>query len=190
MRPEIFWIDAALPGRIAIMPRPRAGDWLAEEVAGWRAEGVDLVVSLLEPREVAELGLGDEAGLCGAHGIAFTTFPIADRGVPASVRRTGEIVRSLAAMIEAGQRVAVHCRAGIGRSSLIAACVLVRLGHDPDAAFGMIARARHMAVPDTEEQRAWVTLFAAAVIDSRAYPTGKRQTASMLWPSGSRTKAP
>jgi hypothetical protein len=66
MRPEIFWIDAALPGRIAIMPRPRAGDWLADEVAGWRAEGVDLVVSLLEPHEVAELGLGDEADLCGA----------------------------------------------------------------------------------------------------------------------------
>lgn len=57
MRPEIFWIDASLPGRIAIMPRPRAGDWLADEVAGWRAEGVDVVVSLLEPHEVAGFGL-------------------------------------------------------------------------------------------------------------------------------------
>src|SRR5262252_577573 len=28
MRPDVFWIHAPLVGRLAIMPRPRAGEWL------------------------------------------------------------------------------------------------------------------------------------------------------------------
>ena len=64
MRPKIHWIDLPAGVRLAIMPRPRAGDWLDDEVAGWRAEGIDVIVSLLEAGEVRELGLRREAGLC------------------------------------------------------------------------------------------------------------------------------
>jgi hypothetical protein len=45
---------------LAIMPRPRAGDWLEDEVSSWQRAGVRTVVSLLEVQEIAELGLGDE----------------------------------------------------------------------------------------------------------------------------------
>jgi hypothetical protein len=54
MRTEVFWIHAPLLGRLAIMPRPRAGEWLDDEVVGWRAEGVDTVVSLLELSEILD----------------------------------------------------------------------------------------------------------------------------------------
>lgn len=57
MRPNVYWVDLPASGRLAIMPRPRAGDWLDKEIAGWRAEGIHVVVSLLEAEEVAELGL-------------------------------------------------------------------------------------------------------------------------------------
>jgi hypothetical protein len=33
---------------LAIMARPRAGDWLDGEIAGWRAQGIGVIVSLLE----------------------------------------------------------------------------------------------------------------------------------------------
>jgi hypothetical protein len=46
---RIHWIELPLTGRLAIAARPRAGDWLVDEVAAWRAAGIDLVVSLLEP---------------------------------------------------------------------------------------------------------------------------------------------
>ena len=62
-RPEVYWIDLPAGVRLAIMPRPRAGDWLDDEVAGWRAEGIGVIVSLLEAGEVKELGLPREAGL-------------------------------------------------------------------------------------------------------------------------------
>jgi protein-tyrosine phosphatase len=42
---------------------------------------------------------------------------------------------------------------GIGRSALIAACLLKSQGIGVDEAFAMIARARGFSVPDTEEQR-------------------------------------
>jgi protein-tyrosine phosphatase len=61
----------------------------------------------------------------------------------------------------AGKTVAVHCRMGIGRSALIAACLLKSQGIGVDEAFAMISRARGFSVPDTEEQREWVQGFAA-----------------------------
>jgi hypothetical protein len=35
MRPLIYWINTPWPGRLAIVPRPRGGDWLEEEVGAW-----------------------------------------------------------------------------------------------------------------------------------------------------------
>lgn len=52
MRPKVYWIDLPMAGRLAIMARPRAGDWLEDEISGWRAQGVEIVVSLLEQEEV------------------------------------------------------------------------------------------------------------------------------------------
>ena len=141
------------------MPRPRAGDWLDDEIAGWQTEGVDTVVSLLEAEEVAELGLQREAALCRRHDIEFLSFPIRDRDVPESAQAVVALVETIDHQVSAGNSVAIHCRAGIGRSSLVAACVLLSLGLEPGAAFDAIERARGVRVPDTEAQRAWVAAF-------------------------------
>jgi protein tyrosine/serine phosphatase len=173
MKPSIYWLEAPDASRLAIMPRPRAGDWLDDEVAGWKAAGIDLVVSLLEQSEVAELDLAVEAMLCQAANIDFVSFPIADRGVPASMKETEQLVRRISVVLADSKGVAVHCRAGIGRSSLIAACVLVFAGPDCASVFSAIAKARGLAVPDTDAQRAWVSEFQAAVaVPPRARNSG------------------
>jgi protein-tyrosine phosphatase len=159
IRADIYWIETPSVGRLAIMARPRAGDWLADEVASWRTAGIDMVVSLLDPDEVDELGLQREPHLCEAHAIEFVSFPIPDRGLPGSLGEAAALSRLMALRINEGKAVAVHCRAGIGRSSLIAACALVCSGVDPDEAFASIEGARGVRVPDTEEQRAWVVDF-------------------------------
>lgn len=82
MLSDIYWIDAPIGFRIAIMARPRAGDWLEDEVAHWHRAGVEIVVSMLKPDEVEELGLEAERAQCERHGIAFLSFPIQDRGLP------------------------------------------------------------------------------------------------------------
>jgi hypothetical protein len=163
MRSQVYWIDLPMAGRLAIMARPRADDWLDDEISGWRADGIDIVVSLLEPEEVRELGLQREAGLCRGQGMEFLSFPIPDRGVPESLREAVTLAQAMTAKIGEGRTVAVHCRAGIGRSSLIAACALVCSGSDPAVAFGVIGEARGVSVPDTEGQRDLVTSFRDAV---------------------------
>ena len=143
------------------MARPRAGDWLAGEIAGWKEAGVDAVVSLLEREEEGELGLHEEAELCRDAHMSFISFPIRDYDVPASARETGDLAQDIVAKLAAAQRVAIHCRAGIGRSSVIAACALICLGVGWEEAVARIAAARGMKVPDTEAQRDWISRFRA-----------------------------
>jgi protein-tyrosine phosphatase len=161
MTPEIYWIPVSI-GRLAIMARPRAGEWLHDEIDGWRKVGVDSVVSLLEASEVCELELGEEASCCEALGVEFISFPIRDRGVPTSRPITIDLIDGLVSKLRTGSSIAIHCRAGIGRSSLIAACVLGKLGVKPDEAFEIIGRARGVVVPDTPEQREWLAGFTKA----------------------------
>lgn len=156
---SLYWIDSDGPGGLAITPRPRTGDGQQDEIAGWRAGGVDIVVSLLKPAEVEELGLSNEPELCRRQGMRFVSFPIGDFGVPSSTDEVLALARSLAASIADGKKVAIHCRAGIGRSGTVAACVLACRGIDADTAFAIISRARAISVPETDEQRQWVVRF-------------------------------
>lgn len=153
MYSDLYWIETGAPVRLAIMARPRAGDWLEDEIAHWRREGVGVVLSLLEAEEVTDLGLEDEASLCAQAGIRFLSFPIRDRGVPTDADAARRVVSEA---LGTGLPVAIHCRAGIGRSSLMAALALTEIGVSPEAALAAIADARRLPVPDTDEQRAWI----------------------------------
>jgi protein-tyrosine phosphatase len=159
-RATLYGIEGPWPGRLAVVPRPRGGDWLEDEVQSWRQAGVNVVVSSLEKDEITEWNLAREADLCVAQGIEFVHFPIADRGVPPSFAATAALVRRLEGELSEGKGVAFHCRAGIGRSALLAACVLVLAGLDSEAAWHRVSKARGCAVPDTAEQRAWLGRFA------------------------------
>lgn len=159
MSPDIYWIERAKPARLALMPRPRSGDWLADEISGWARAGIGTVVSLLEPQEARELALLEERALCEAQGIDFLFFPIPDRGTPSSVRDTAALVDDLALRLGRGTAVAVHCRAGIGRSGLVTGCVLLKLGVPPLEVFPALTQARGVPVPDTPTQTEWLEFF-------------------------------
>jgi protein-tyrosine phosphatase len=160
MRAEIYWIADAPKGRLAVLPRPRGGDWLEDEIQSLRHAGVDILLSLLTQEEIAELDLVHEADCCAACGIQFVSFPIIDRGVPTSVPEALVVVQRLATATGKGKAVAIHCRQGVGRSALMAACILTALGEKPEVALERIAKARGCPLPDTDEQRAWVHRFA------------------------------
>ncbi|MCP3465837.1 dual specificity protein phosphatase family protein [Bradyrhizobium sp. CCGUVB23] len=147
------------------MARPRSDDWLDAEVNEWKRSGVDVVVSLLEHEEVYELGLQHEAELCRSSGIDFKSFPIPDRGLPDSRRAALQLAGPLAAGIRDGRSIAIHCRAGIGRSSVIAACVLICFGIEAEEALALIRASRGVIVPDTDQQRDWVVGFGDTLHD-------------------------
>jgi len=60
MKPEFYKIEQLGNGFLAMMAKPRTGDWIEDEFAGLSASGIHLVVSLLEPMEADELGLKNE----------------------------------------------------------------------------------------------------------------------------------
>ncbi len=156
MKAEVYWVPGLWPGRLGILLRPRGGDWLADEVRAWRAAGLDVVISLLAPDEIAELELQEEEACAREEGIEFLAFPIPDYGVPRSRLELAGLIRHLETALEAGKNVGIHCRQGIGRSSLLIASMLVSAGEDPQEAFRRIEKARGRPVPDTAEQREWV----------------------------------
>ncbi len=156
MKPDIYWIRDIAPLRLAIMPRPRGGEWLEDEVTGWSRDGVQMVVSLLQRYEGSELQILQAESLCKLHGIEHRSFPIQDRAVPESLPQFIGLATDLAAAVQGGIAVAIHCRAGIGRSALTVGAVLLRLGVTFDAVFPMISRARGLAVPDTAQQAEWL----------------------------------
>jgi protein-tyrosine phosphatase len=162
MGPKLYWIDVSPGGRLAISARPRGGDWLEDEIEGWRKAGVNVVVSLLTKAENDELDLASEASLARRKGIEFYSFPIEDRGVPKSSGSVEKLAEQLSGEIQEGKSVAIHCRQGIGRSSLIGAAVLVTAGEGIKQALSQISRARGVEVPETIEQRNWLSQFSKA----------------------------
>jgi len=160
MRPNFYWIDGPWRGRLAIAARPRGNDWLQDEIEAWKKSGIDKVVSFLTAEEERDLGLKDEAALSEASGIAFLSFPIEDRSVPSNRGAVARLVQEIEKDLANGRNVALHCRQGLGRSALVASCLLVSAGLEPGAALQRVGRARDTSVPETSEQRDWVIQFA------------------------------
>jgi protein-tyrosine phosphatase len=156
MKTELYWIEDDL----AILLRPRGGDWLSDEILDWKRDGLNVIVSLLDANEVRELGLTNEAKAVQSASLTFISFPIVDFGVPDHLLDAVKLVDSLTALRAAGKKIGLHCRQGLGRSPLIAACLLVRAGIAPEAAWEKISVARGTTVPETSEQREWLNRFA------------------------------
>lgn len=142
------------------MPRPRGGDWLEDETTAWAAAGLDVIVSMLDANETEAFDLTREAELCEKNRILFFSFPVPDRGVPASENSLTELLNKLKSLLDKGKNVGIHCRQSIGRSSLTAAALMALFGVEPDAAFQRLSKARGLEVPETDEQRNWVKNFA------------------------------
>ncbi len=154
MPSRLSWVDLPFPGRLTVIPRPYPDrfDWL-------RTQGVDLVVSLLGDKEAHAIGLGAEGDLCRSAGMDFRWLPVTDHGVPASFDAVKVLAADIGACLRQNQAIAMHCYAGLGRSPLLAGCVLVHEGLATQDAFDRISAARGYVVPEMEEQFEWVATF-------------------------------
>jgi protein-tyrosine phosphatase len=152
-----FWIDTASPLQLAIASRPQGGEWLQNDVRQLKDEGIDILVSLLSWEESRELDLDEEKAACASVGISFVNFPLPDRQVPPSRLGFLTFAQFVHKRASEGLRIGAHCRACIGRSSVLLATVMRLEGFTAKEAFSRISEARGLRVPDTFEQERWVS---------------------------------
>lgn len=160
---KFYWVNGPWNGKLAVAGRPRGGDWLEDDVAEWKRAGIGFVLSLLTPEEEKEFDLQREGEQTRKASLEFLSLPIADMQVPRSEVKLARALEDLTRALSAGRNVLVHCRQGIGRSGLVAACLLIRSGMSPGAALETVSAARGMVVPETAEQRDWIERYAPAL---------------------------
>ncbi|WP_246176406.1 cyclin-dependent kinase inhibitor 3 family protein [Rhodovulum strictum] len=125
-----------------------------DAIAAW---GARMVLTLVEPAELAALKVPDLGAEVRRRGLDWRHLPIADYSVPGPEFEVGwqDHGRDIRALIRAGGNVLVHCKGGLGRAGMIAARLLVELGTEPDAAIRAVRRARPGAI-ETPSQLALV----------------------------------
>lgn len=152
---HIYWVATPSKGRLAVVGRPRSPGAFAE----LKAAGIDVLVSLLEPEEAAAVGLAGEAAFCADAGMHFLTVPITDHGTPASIARVEAAIAAIQPLLGAGQGIGAHCYAGLGRSPLMIAALLVANGMTAREAIARVSAGRGRAVPEMASQHQWLSDF-------------------------------
>ena len=139
--------------QVAGMPRP--GSWAAEasDLQYIAEQEIALLVTLTEePMSDAALA---EAGLVGLH------LPIEDFHAP-TLEQQEAFVRAVRERERLGDKVGVHCLAGLGRTGTMLATWLVWSGMEAEAAITEVRMVRPGSI-ETLEQEDAVRRFAAAL---------------------------
>lgn len=131
-----------VPGRLWLSSMPgRFDSWTSFQVQA-RGCALGLVVCLTPRGEVAELSPAYHAALVGdSLPFRWQNLPIPNFGVPEDRAGFRQEVRSIAASLQRGDSVLLHCAAGMGRTGTAAACVLKALGLPDDEALRRVREA-------------------------------------------------
>jgi protein-tyrosine phosphatase len=102
----------------------------------------------------------DDEHLLRRHGIALLHLPTEDHcAIAPDMLDDG--VRFAHRYLAAGHRVLVHCEHGIGRSALLALCVLVAGGMEPITALALAKSRRERVSPSVAQYEAWASWLRA-----------------------------
>ncbi len=125
-----YWLHR---GRLGGLPRPGLLRDLAIDLDGLDALGVTVLVTLEESRTVPEDRLAER-------GIRSEWLPIVDMEAP-TLAEARSLSRRIEELMEAGEVVAIHCKAGLGRTGTILAAQLV---HEGASSAEAVERARRI----------------------------------------------
>jgi protein-tyrosine phosphatase len=153
-------LPARVTGSLRLHSMPGGNEPLAQTLAHVRSQGVEVIVCLAGPDEIRakspEYAAAIEAKTLPC---AIEVFPIPDFGVPDDRDAFWSLASSLARRLSGGDRVLIHCGAGIGRTGTLATTVLLALGESRVEARQAVSAAGSR--PESAEQEALVAWCAA-----------------------------
>jgi protein-tyrosine phosphatase len=134
-------------------------DWITADLAVGGSFQSEQVVHLAREHFVAAVidvreGVCDDVHVLRAHGLALLHLPTTDHcAIAPDMLRDGVAF----AARHRGGRVLIHCEHGIGRSALLALCVLVDRGHAPLEALALAKARRAKVSPSPAQYEAWAS---------------------------------
>lgn len=133
---------------------------------GVRSAGVACIVALAGLDDMrAKSPRYAEAVIAGSVPCDRIEYPIVDFGVPNDRHAFWSVAQSVGDRLRTGQRLLVHCGAGIGRTGIFAMCVLLALGASPETAKRSVSSVG--SGPETPEQISLVAWCASRAGEAR-----------------------
>lgn len=126
-----------------------------KDIAAYQEWGANGVVTLVEEQELIEYGVPNLGELVQEAGMWWRHMPIVDFDVPAKEFEDSWSIEShqIRSALAVGERIVIHCLAGLGRTGMMAARLLVEFGMTPQEAIVHVRRVRPRAIqtPAQEE---------------------------------------
>jgi protein-tyrosine phosphatase len=135
-------LPAHISGKLLLHSMPGRYEIIESAWNQVKNDNVSTIVCLAEKDEIREksfeyaLAIETDTVPC-----PLLTFEIPDRGAPADRERFWALSRDLAQCLSAGQTVLIHCVGGVGRTAMLAVCVLIALGEAVGQARKLVSRA-------------------------------------------------
>lgn len=118
---------------VGMAPGKKDKSWnrsLTKDLAMIKSLGIDVIICLVEYKEMNKLKMKDYEKLSKNMGIRFHHVPVKDESIPSEniFSEYDKMAISTLKYLSNGKNVLVHCRCGMGRSSTFAFCCGIRAG--------------------------------------------------------------
>lgn len=104
--------------------------------------GCDVLVTLLRPQEMLDMGVAHLCDEVQRRGMESIHFPIKDKWIPESMEQLVALVEAIIARLRRGLSVVAHCNGGKGRSGTVLVATLVGLGRGVQQAIDVVRHTR------------------------------------------------